>query len=205
MGQILVKSGIMFGRNVWGIISRPYEAYRRIILHSSMGELIYVALALVLYFITASIVKTSLFRPFLMTRQFITLASATALTFLLVVSLFYVVGRWAGGKGEWRGLALGWGYSLIPTVTWFWMTSLLYVLLPPPRTESFQGVSFSIVYLLVSAVLLFWKIILSYLTLRFGLRLDLGKIVLVCGIVFPILGLYSFYMYRLGIFRVPFL
>jgi hypothetical protein len=205
MEHSLVVSGIAFGRNCIGIITRPYETYRRIIEHGSWGELGYIGVVLSLYFMVASIVKTSMFRPFLLTRQFVLLTSATALTFLLVVTLFYVVGKIVGTKGIWKDVALGWGYSLIPTVTWFWMTSLLYIILPPPRTTNASGITFSIVYLLISGILLSWKIILSYLTLRFGLRLGLGKITIVCLIVLPILGLYSIFMYRIGIFRIPFL
>ena len=204
MDNKLLISGISFGRNCVGIITRPYEAYRRIVERGSVWELVYIGTLLTVYFVVASIVKTSLFWPLLLTRQFIVLMSATALTFLFVVALFKLAGNAVGGKGTLRGVALGWGYSLLPTLAWFWMTSLLYVFLPPPRTTSLLGVSFSILYLLVSATLLFWKVILAYLALRFSLRLDLGRIILVCVMVFPVLGLYTLAMYRLGIFRVPF-
>jgi len=205
MVQHITASGIAFGRNLVGIITRPYETYRRIVGRGTLWELVYIGVILVLYFATAAIVKTSLFRPFLLTRQFVLLGAATAVTFLLAVSLFWQVGRWFGAKGNFRGLILGWGYSLVPTLVWFWMTSLLYVALPPPRTTSLLGIVFSIVYLLISATLLFWKIILSYLTLRFGLRLDIVKIIGVSAIVLPILVAYSYGMYRLGIFRIPFI
>jgi hypothetical protein len=205
MGNAIVSGGVYFIRHVIGIFSRPYETYRRIVKEGSLWELVYIAALLSLYFIVASIVKTSLFRPYLLTRQFIVLMSATALTFIFVVSLFLVFGRLVGGNGTWRELALGWGYSLIPTVMWFWMTSLLFVLIPPPRTTSALGITFSVVYLLVSACLFFWKIILSYLALRFGLRLDLKKILILSMIVLPVLGIFSVGMYKAGIFRVPFI
>lgn len=85
------------------------------------------------------------------------------------------------------------------------MTSFLYVLLPPPRTESVLGIGFSFLYLTMSAILFFWKIELYYLTLRFGLKLDLFRIIAVTSVILPILIGYSFIMYRLGILRVPFL
>jgi hypothetical protein len=204
MDNRLLISGFSFGRNCVGIITRPYETYRRIVEHGSLWELVYIGIALTLYFVVASIVKTSLFSPFLLTRQFIVLTSATALTFLFVVALFRFAGSIVGSKGTLRRVALGWGYSLLPTLAWFSMTSLLYIFLPPPRTTSIQGIAFSILYLLISATLLFWKVILSYLALRFSLRLDLGKIMLVCAMVFPVLGFYTIVMHRLGIFRVPF-
>ncbi len=205
MVRQLAVSGISFGRNVWGIITRPYETYRRIVEHGTYWELVYVGMSLFLYFVVASIVKTSLFRPYLLTRQFVVLSSAAGLTFFVVVFLFRCIGDVFGAKGSFKGLALGWGYSLLPTAAWFWMTSLLYVLIPPPRTTSVPGMIFSVLYLIISATLLFWKVTLSYLALRFGLRLDLGKIILVCVVVLPILGFYSFGMYRMGIFRIPFI
>ncbi len=205
MVQHLTEAGIAFGRNMVGIITRPYEACRRIVSKGTLWELLYIGVMLIFYFAIAAIVKTSLFRPFLLTRQFILLGAAATVTFLLSVSLFWQVGRWFGAKGNFRGFVLAWGYGLVPTLVWFWMTSLLFVVLPPPRTTSVLGIIFSIVYLLISATLFFWKIILSYLALRFGLRLDFAKIVVVCALVLPILGAYSVGMYRLGIFRIPFI
>jgi hypothetical protein len=205
MVQTILSYGLAFGQNIWGIVTRPYETYRRIINKGSLWEMVYIGICLALYFATAAIVKTPSFRPFLMTRQFFLLATATTVTYILAVSLFWKVARWFGAKGNLRGFMLGWGYSLVPTLVWFWMTSLLYVAIPPPRTTSVLGIVFSIVYLLVSATLFFWKIILSYLALRFGLRLDFAKIIGVSAIVLPILGAYSFGMYRLGIFRIPFI
>jgi len=205
MGKQLAASGIAFGQHMVGIITRPYETYRRIVNKGSLWEMAYIGMCLALYFATAAMVKTSLFRPFLLTRQFVLLGTAATATFLLTVILFWQVGRLCGAEGKLQGFMLGWAYSLVPTLVWFLMTSLLYVALPPPRTTSAPGVIFSIVYLLISATLFFWKIILAFLSLRFGLRLEIGKIIGVSAIVLPILGLYSFGMYRLGIFRIPFI
>lgn len=194
-----------FLRSFIGLITRPYETCRTIVERAGVSELVYIAFLLALYFATSSIVKVAAFRPFLLTRQFIVLAAATALTYILAVSLFWTAGKLVGAEGKLKGLAVSWGYSLIPTLVWFFATSLLYVILPPPRTTSFAGMLFSILFLIFSATLFFWKATLAYLTLRFGLRLDLGKILIVFAITIPILGLYSVGMYRLGIFRIPFL
>ena len=113
-------------------------------------------MSLFLYFVVASIVKTSLFRPYLLTRQFVVLSSAAGLTFCRGFP-FRCIGDVFGAKGSSKGLALGWGYSLLPTAAWFWMTSLLYVLIPPPRTTSVPGMIFSVLYLIISATLYFGK------------------------------------------------
>ncbi len=194
-----------FFKNILGLMIRPYETCRRIVERGGFGELIYAGALLALYFAIASAVKVASFRPFLLTKQFVVLASAAAFTYLVAVALFWTTGKLVGARGKLKGLAVSWGYSLMPTLIWFLATSVLYVFLPPPRTTSLAGILFSILFLIFSATLLFWKVTVAYLTLRFGLRLDLGKILIVLAICLPILAGYSFGMYRLGIFKVPFL
>ena len=188
MGNHILSSGVSFGRTIVGIVTRPYETYRRIVLHGSLWELIYIGAAVSLYCVISRIE-----------------VAPVVLTYLITIGLFWWTGRLAGSKGKLTGFLLGWGYTLVPTLVWFLTTSFLYVLIPPPRSTRPEGFIFSILYLLFSATLLFWKVTLAYLALRFGLRLDLGKISLVSLIVLPILLLYSIGMYRMGIFRVPFL
>lgn len=205
MLETLIFDGVIFGRNFLGIINRPYETYRHLVKYGRWGELWYIGLILAGYFALASVVKTAEFRPFLLTKQFVLLLTAALLTAGLVISLLTALGRAFGGSGGYKEIIFGWGYTLIPTVIWFLTTSILYVLIPPPRTTSWQGLVFSFLYLLFSLTLLFWKLTLAYLTLRFGMKLDLGKIVLIGLICVPIIGLYSMLMYRAGIFKVPFI
>ncbi len=205
MGTSLVLWGIAFSRNFIGLLTRPYETSRRIVDHGKPGELIFVAIVLACYFALASLVRVASFRPFLLTREFIELVFATSTTYGLAVLLFWSAGQLVGAHGKQKGLAIMWGYTLIPTLVWFLATSLLYVILPPPRTTSTQGVVFSLLFLLFSGVLFFWKATLAYLTLRFGLRLSLTKILIVLAVSLPVLGAYSIGMYRIGIFRIPFL
>ena len=201
----LIVALVDFGRNIIGLVTRPYETCRRIVEKGNPLELTYVGTVLALYFILASLVKVASFRPFLLTRQFFVLAAAAGVTYCLVVAIFWGIGRLVGSAGKLKGLAVLWGYSLLPTVIWFFVTSLLYVLLPPPRTTSVRGVMFSVLFLVFSVTLFLWKSTIAYLSLRFGLRLGLGKILLVLAGALPILGLYSYGMYRFGIFRIPFL
>ncbi|MBI4065067.1 YIP1 family protein [Candidatus Gottesmanbacteria bacterium] len=198
-------AGVLFGRNLVGIITKPYETYRRIVDRGNLFELVYIVFLLLCYFAIASIVKTAAFRPFLLTKHFLILFGASSLTYTISVTLLWQIGKTVGGKGSLRRLMVSWGYTLVPTVMWFMMTSILYIILPPPRTTSVAGIVFSVLFLVFSTTLLFWKITLAYLTLRFGLRLDLLKIFIVTAIVGPLLALYSIWMYRMGIFKVPFL
>lgn len=204
LGQLLV-AGVSFGRNTIGLVVRPYETYRRIVDRGSLWELVYIAVLAILYFGLASMVKVAAFRPFLLTKQFVLLGAAAMTTYVFVVVAVWVVGQRIGGKGTFGGVVLGWAYTMLPTTLWFLATSILYVVLPPPRTTSIAGVTFSIVFLVFSATLFFWKLTLGYLTLRFGLKLDLARILLVVAVVSPVMGAWSHGMYRLGIFKVPFL
>lgn len=201
----LLSSFILFGRTFLGIITKPYETYRRIVDRGRLRELFWIGFLLALYFGIASIVKTAAFRPFLLTKQFIVLVAGASVSFILIVATLWQITRFLGGKGNFRSFTLAWGYTLVPTFFWFLSTSLLYVILPPPRTNRPEGVMFSILYLVLSVTLFFWKFMLGYLTLRFGAKLDLTKILLTLGIALPIIGIYSVVMYKLGIFRVPFL
>jgi hypothetical protein len=170
-----------------------------------LPELIPLGLLLFLYFALAALVKTAAFRPFLLTRHFIKLSGFAILSALAVSAVLWGIGKVLGGRGEFRKFFVGWCYTLVPTVCWFFGTSLLYLLLPPPRTTKLSGIVFSFVYLTISTVLLLWKIILSYLTLRFGLRLGLGRIVATAAVAAPVIGFYSVVLYRVGVFKVPFL
>jgi hypothetical protein len=187
-----------------GLVTRPYETYRKIANHGSLWELAPLTLLIASYLGIASVAKIAAFRPYMLTKQFVVLGIAVMITYGLVAGLLWIVGKMAGGKGELKNVLLGWAYTLIPTTIWFLATSLLYVLIPPPRTGRPLGILFSVLFLLFSSILFFWKIILSYLTMRFSMKLDLLRICFVFCIVIPIMIAYSMGMYRLGIFKIPF-
>lgn len=204
VGGLLV-GGVSFGRNFLGIITRPYETYRRIVERGNPWEVGYIGVILSFYFSLASLVKTAAFRPFLLTKQFILLGAGALTGYVLSVATLWVVGRFIGGEGKFGRLGIAWAYTLIPTTLWFFITSLLYVILPPPRTTSIAGILFSVLFLIFSVTTLWWKVTLAYLTLRFGMKLDLARIAIVVALTAPVLAVYTVSMYRLGIFKVPFL
>lgn len=205
MEASLIVALSAFLKHCIGLVTRPYETCRAIVERGGYGELVYIALLSTVYFAVASLVKIASFRPFLISRVFMVLVAASVVTYLLTVVLFWTVGTMVGAAGKFKGLAVSWGYTLLPTIVWFMATSILYALLPPPRTTSPAGIAFSVLFLIFSVTLFFWKATLTYLTLRFGLRLGLGKILIVLAVSVPILAGYSIGMYKLGIFRIPFL
>jgi len=197
---------VAFSRHLLGLAVKPYTTMRVVVEKGGWGELGIVGFFCIVYFSLSSLVKTQTLHPFLLTKQFVKLSIGAFFGYLLIIGVLAVVGLLSKNKNfNHKGLAVAWAYSLIPTGIWFLLTSLLYVVLPPPRTQTFSGVLFSLVYLTMSVVLFFWKAELYYLVLRFGLRLDLIRIVLVTIITLPIIGIYSVIMLYCGIFRVPFI
>lgn len=197
--------GVTFFRRVSGLVLRPYETYRSILLRNSLAEVLIIWLGVLTYFLAASVVRVNAFRPILLTKQFILLFSGAMCGFASVTLFLHWTGKRLGGQDNFRGIVVGWGYTLVPTLLWFLMTSFLYVLLPPPRTARWEGIVFSVLYLVASTVLMIWKSMLTYLTIRFATKLSAQKI----GIMGVFLGgfsvVYALIMYRLGIFRIPFL
>ncbi|OGG01623.1 hypothetical protein A2Z33_07600 [Candidatus Gottesmanbacteria bacterium RBG_16_52_11] len=201
----MIAAFVLFLRSITGVALKPYETYRRITERSDTTETAYIGLVCLGYFALASLVRAPAFRPFILTRQFTVLSLSAALGFFLLTWVFWQAGTRLGGRGSFRSVAVGWGYTLVPTVLWFLVTSLLYIILPPPRTAAVSGILFSIFYLTFSAAMLGWKLLLGYLTLRFSLRIDLVRILGAGSIGALAIAVYSFVMYRLGIFRIPFI
>lgn len=193
----MVLGAVAFGRHAVGVAVRPYETYRRIAAKGTVAEFAYLTTLLILYFAAASLVMT--------TREFVTFFPSALGGYLMTLAVFWLMGTALGGTGKLLNVALAWGYTLLPTLIWFSATSVLYVVLPPPRTLHPAGIAFSLVYLVFSTVLLAWKLTLGYLTLRFGLKLDLPRIAAVGIVAVVAWSVYSISMYRLGIFRIPFL
>lgn len=190
-------------KNIWGSIQRPYATYRHLVTEDPV-QLLVIFIAISGYFVLVSPLKFHTFHPFLLTINVSRLLMAVLFMYLAICFLFYVLGIVLKSGSKLGPVLLGWGYSLVPTLLWFFATSFFYVILPPPRHETLPGRIFSLLYITFSVALFFWKGILYYLTLRFALKLDLIKISLVSLIFFPLLGIYSYLMYLFGIFRVPF-
>jgi hypothetical protein len=208
---VLIKAVILFIQNTYGSIIYPYKTYRRLAKSKRYEQLLPLLALVVLYFWWASAVRVGIRHPLILTKNWILTSFSAALTFLLIIGGIYIIGRAIGpaphrvqGSGI-GNILLPWAYSLLPTLLWFYINSLSFFILRPPRTESLLGQLFSFLFIVGSLSLFFWKGILYYLTLRFGMRLDLPKILLSSAIIFPAGIGYSILMYKLGIFRIPFI
>lgn len=203
----MVKPFFLFLRNSFGIFSNPYVTFRGISLsESSKNQIVFIHALVFIYFFLSSIVKTGLRNPYLLTLKFNSLYFSSYFGFIMMLFLFFTAYKLVSRENfPFNRLLTLWSYTLWPTLFWFFFTSLMYLILPPPRTFTYPGKVYSLVYLAFSLTILFWKLILYYLTLRFGLRFDLYKIILSSLIILPAVFAFSVFMYRLSIFKIPFL
>lgn len=196
----------LFLKNTFGCLNSPYITYRKLAQSkNAFSSLIFIFFLVFLYFSFSSFLRIGKFHPLLLTLKLNLLFLGAFLGFVLMVFSLYFLGKTVGGEGDWRKIILLWSYSLLPTLFWFFMTSFLSLLFPPPRTLSFLGKIYSLFFISFSLTLFFWKLILYYLTLRFGLKLDFLKILKVSFFLGPVVISYSILMYKLGIFKVPFI
>lgn len=200
----LFKLLTSFAANVWGAIHQPYATYRRLVKQDPY-QLIFIFLLVAGYFFGISPLKTHSFHPFLLSLNTARLFTTALSIYIFICFWLYFLGRVIGRDPKLSEIMLGWGYTLIPTLIWFFVTSVFYVMLPPPRTTSIWGTGFSVLFLAFSLSLFAWKGLLYYLTLRFSLKATVGEMLLVSIVFFPTIGLISFLMYNLGVFKIPFI
>lgn len=98
-----------------------------------------------------------------------------------------------------------WTYTLIPTFFWFYSSLFLYHLLPPPRTTSFLGKSFSIIFFAYSISLTVWKLILVYLSIRFSSKIQVPRIIYYFLLYLAVFAPVWILLYKLGVSRIPFI
>ncbi len=125
--------------------------------------------------------------------------------FFLTVFFFYFLSKVFEKRLNWKSFVFTLSYSLLPTLIWFLSTSFLYIVLPPPRTFSLLGKSFSIFFIAYSLSLLIWKLILVYLALRFSSKQNFFRIFYMMVLYLIWFLPYSVLLYYFHFFRVPFI
>ena len=162
------------------------------------------------YFMYASAIRTQTLDPIVVSSSFFRIFMFFLLTFMTTVGFMWVVGRilkafsMADPMSLHVSLVLS-AYSLIPTLLWFLMTSVLYLLFPPPRYDTLLGTSLSMIFIVLSISILIWRLILWYLTIRFSLRVQFMTIMVIMFIFVLWLVPYAFLMYYFNVFRIPFI
>lgn len=193
-------------QNIIGVALWPYATYFKLTHEKTPSMGIVFLLLVPLYVVVATIIKNGLFHTDLLfiLSTFFRYTFAIWTTFLLSFVGFLILAELLKKTGRNLTIFTLWAFSYLPTYLWFSVTALLYFLLPPPRTLSLLGQSFSAAFIAFSLFVLLWKLLLYYLTLRVGLKMTLFETVLASVFLFPLFSLFSFVSYKMGIFRVPF-
>lgn len=171
------------------IILTPYRTMRKISLETDKLQIFWIAFFVVTYFLTVGLVKI---------LTFIVLFVSTIL-FMLAVGISLKK------KIKISSMLFTFSYGLLPTTIWFYMSLVLLYLLPPPRTQSLQGKVFSVLYVSFSLSLLLWKIILSYLAIRFSLKLGFYSTMIALIFYIGFIAILSYFGLTLGLSKVPFI
>lgn len=131
--------------------------------------------------------------------------SVFLLNFFLTIFFFHFISSSTTKNRSLVSLFFTFSYSLLPSFIWFSSTSLLYIVVPPPRTFSLMGRAFSIFFITFSLALLAWKIILMYLALRFSVKQSFYRIIFMLVLYLIWFIPYSLFLYYLKLFRIPFI
>ncbi|MCX7881099.1 MAG: hypothetical protein N2482_01125 [Patescibacteria group bacterium] len=192
---------ILVWRNLFLLIFYPYKIVRKISLEGDWYQVCLIFLGVFGYFKFVYFLRD---KPYPASLTFLFFL----INFFLTVSFFWLFAWLIDNKKtkkDYLSLIHTFSYSLLPTLIWFLTVSIFYLILPPPRTTSIFGISFSVFFLAFSFSLLIWKLILVFLSLRFSLRLGFYRIFYF--LIFYLLWFlpYSVFLYHFRIFRVPFI
>ena len=189
-------SFILFLRNLIFLILFPYRALRKIVLEPDRLHLYFLFFLVFLYLVFQEMIRPVRFDAFTTFLIFL-------FNFYLSVFFIFFVLKKIGKDIDFEALQVAFAYTLVPTLAWFFTTLFLYKVLPPPRTTSFLGVSFSLVYLTFSSALFFWKVMLFYLVIRFLSGIKFFRVLYVMLLYTAVFLPYFILLYFLKIFRVP--
>lgn len=171
---------------------------RKISKETDIWQVVIIFIFIFLYFYLANRL-----RPF--TFEYYFLFLLTIFHYLLTVYFFYYLSKFFQKDIDLNSFVFTFAYALIPTLVWFIANSFLYILLPPPRTTSMQGKAFSLFYISFAVSILLWKLILTYLAVRFSSKLNVGRVIYFMLLYLVIALPYALYLYTVGLFRIPFI
>lgn len=188
---------LIFKRTLYLILT-PYKTMREISLRGDKTESIILFLSSFIYLITAGYLRKSIGMGIISCGIFM-------LVFYSTAYFFYYISRSFNQELKKTPFFITFSYTLIPTFFWFITNIVLFIVFPPPRTMSFLGQGFSILFIAYSISLLVWKLILVYFALRFSSKLGLYRIIYMMLLYLVVFIPLSLLLYYLKIFRIPFL
>ena len=194
-----ILSGIILvGLRTTQLIRSPYKTIRVISQDTNSSQLYVIFVLIYFYFVFADFVKPFNYTPALVYAVFL-------LNFLLSSVFFYFINVAQENRKDIRPFIMTFTYSLMPSLIWFTINTSLFLIFPPPRTTSPLGTLFSIIFIIFSLGMLFWKVQLVYLSLRFASKTSFVNIVYAVILYLCVFAPYSVLLYYAGIFRIPFI
>lgn len=193
-----IASGLIVIRRFFLLIISPYKTLRKISYEKDYLQVIIIFILVLIYFISASTIKTNPITPLVSYLFFV-------INYLLTIYFFYFLASFFNRKLNLNSFIFTFAYSLFPTLIWFIINSIFYLILPPPRKISFLGSIFSIIFFSLSLSIFLWKIILSYLAVRFSTKLNFYRIIYFIFLYLCFFIPYSLLLYYFKIFRIPFI
>ncbi|OGK12911.1 hypothetical protein A3A93_01785 [Candidatus Roizmanbacteria bacterium RIFCSPLOWO2_01_FULL_38_12] len=195
----LLATIYLFLRRIVLLVFLPYKTMRHISEEKDFGQIILIFITIAFYFFLANGLREYDYEPFVLFLM-------TVFHYIATVIFFYLFTMMIGSHdAKLQPFLFTFAYALIPTILWFSTNSVLYAVLPPPRTLSILGKAFSILFITFSTAVLMWKIILMYLAIRFSTKLNFFQIVYVVILYLIAILPYSIFLYSLRFFRIPFL
>jgi hypothetical protein len=199
MDKNILVSLVLVWRNFFRLALYPYVTMRKISQEKDWYQVMIIFALVYIYFVFANIVRKKTLHPFIISTSSLVSFIFFIVTFFLLVGFFSLFGK------QIKSLIFSLAYGLLPTLIWFFTSSFLYLILPPPRSFSTLSKLFSLIFISFSIVLFFWKSILFYLSLRFSLKLNFYQILYVFCLLLIWFWPYSVVLYKLKVFRVPFI
>lgn len=202
-----LASFILVLRNALRLITDPYKTMRTVAKEHDPLQIIIILTISCLYFAYAASIRNSTINPFVISHSALVASSVFLTTYILSLGLLYSLGRLlrVDNTNLAKSLCYLSAYSLLPAFFWFICTSTLFMLFPPPRQATALGGLFSVIFIVYSLTLLFWRFVLLYLTIRFSFRSSFSTTVSIMMIYVAWLLPYAYMLYVRGLFRVPFI
>lgn len=188
---------LVFKRLIFLIFS-PYKTLRKVSQEKDYLQVFFIFLLIFVYFFWVDKIRKLVISPYIIFSVFL-------LNFILTIIFFHFLTKIIAKTSSLSSYIFTFTYSLFPTFIWFVTNALIYTFLPPPRHMTFLGGTFSIVFTAFSLSLLLWKLILTYLSIRFSSKMGFYRIIYFMILYLCLILPYSVILYKLKLFRVPFI
>lgn len=197
--KLLVNSAVYLFfclHRVFGLVFFPYRTMRRAVLYPSTDLFYFFSFLFFIFFILQEKIKPLRFSGY---QNFLIFLA----NFFISCLFFFFLLRVFNQDLDFKTVVSGYSATFFPTILFFFFNLLSFYLFPPPRSFSLPGFAFSYVYLGIVMVLVFWKIMLVYLFLRFAGRIRVMQVFFIISLYLAVFSPLYLGLYFLKIIRLP--